>query len=177
MVGRAINLPVISTSRLRLEAIGAQHSGGMFQLWSDEEVCKYSGHAHDVHGKLIPLPARTAADSDRIIQFFEFRQKEGTGCRWAMTLRPSGRFIGALGFNALDEEYEIAWHLNPAHWGCGYMSEAVEAVMAWALAQGANVVNAYIEPGNTRSIRLAEKMGLRAQDVFDESARKYSRER
>ncbi len=30
MVSQAINLPIISTSRLRVEAIGAKHSEGMF---------------------------------------------------------------------------------------------------------------------------------------------------
>ena len=45
-----------------------------------------------------------------------------------MTLRSTELIIGASVFNTLDEEYEIAWHLNPDHCGCGYMKEAVDAL-------------------------------------------------
>ena len=83
-------------------------------------------------GKLIRLPARTAADSGRIIEFSSFG-KVGTGYWWAMTLRSTELIIGASVFNTLDEEYEIAWHLNPDHCGCGYMKEAVDTLMVWAV--------------------------------------------
>jgi len=50
-----------------------------------------------------------------------------------MTLRSTELIIGASVFNTLDEEYEIAWHLNPDHCGCGYMKEAGDTPMVWAV--------------------------------------------
>jgi RimJ/RimL family protein N-acetyltransferase len=42
-----------------------------------------------------------------------------------MIEKPTGRFIGAIGFNRLAPIAEIAYHLTPASWGQGYALEAL----------------------------------------------------
>ena len=96
-----LQIQTLRTDRLCLEPLSFAHSGGMFALWSCEEVCRHSGPAVDADGLSITLPAVDASESDRIIDFFVRRAEAGLGFRWAMLAEPGGTFIGALGFNHL----------------------------------------------------------------------------
>ena len=86
----------------------------------------------------------------------------------------SERFAGALGFNSLGERCELAYHMDPDCWGKGFMLEACRVAMEWALKVfGAREVEAFIEPGNTRSIRLAERLGMVPTGESLSGAQKY----
>lgn len=55
---------------------------------------------------------------------------------------------------------ELGWALARAHWGEGLATEAARAVRAWAYAErGVERLISLIEPTNTRSIRVADKLG------------------
>lgn len=162
----------LETERLVLEPLSLSHSAGMFNLWSDPEVCRYSGPIHDIEGRVIPSPVRTSSDSDRIIDFWIRAQSDGWGFRWALCERSSGVFIGTTGFNALGLCAEYAYHLNRGYWGQGFMSEATSAALSWAGANGATRVEAFIEPANANSIRLVERQAfVRTDEVRDGALR------
>jgi len=155
-----LDLPTLQTARLVLEPLGPHHSAGMFRLWSQEAVCRHSGPAEDAAGRPIRLPARTPADSDGILDFFIRRAARGLGFRWAMLEGP--QFVGAIGFNHLTPRAELAYHLHPDAWGRGLATEATEAALAWAAGRGDVLeAEAFIEPANTASIRLAERLAFR----------------
>lgn len=156
----SLHIPTLRTERLILEPLAIEHSAGMFALWSQEAVCRYSGEAHDREGRLIPLPARTPADSDRILDFFVARAAEDLGFRWAMLTAADHAFVGAIGFNHLQPRAELAYHLNPDAWGRGLMREAARAALAWAAEGGCREVDAFIEAENAGSLRLATGLGF-----------------
>ena len=120
-----LKVPTLTTPRLRLEPLRRPHSPGMFALWSAPEVCKYSGPVEDWEGNLVRLPAPDSTESDKIIQFFEKHEAQGTAFRWAI-LHRQGEFVGTLGCNSLGDPIEIAYHLIPRHWGQGFMGEACQ---------------------------------------------------
>jgi ribosomal-protein-alanine N-acetyltransferase len=67
---------------------------------------------------------------------------------------------GILQRDTLDAP-DLGFALSPAFWGCGYAEEAASATMVYARDQlGINRVLAFTSPGNTRSIRLLEKLGF-----------------
>jgi RimJ/RimL family protein N-acetyltransferase len=69
-----------------------------------------------------------------------------------------GRVIGKAGFYRLPE---IGYILHPDHWGRGYATEALRAVIAHAFARHAiPAIKADIDPRNTASIRLLTKLGF-----------------
>lgn len=170
----ALVLPTLRTPRLTLEPFAAtsRHSAGLFRLWSNDEVCRHAGPADDADGKPIPLPARSSADSDRILEFFVRRAAAGLGCRWAIFETATAVFVGAVGFNHLSPVPELAYHLHPDAWGRGLMSEAARAVLAW-LPADATEVEAFIDPANTASLRLAGRLGLRATGEAKDGAGQY----
>jgi ribosomal-protein-alanine N-acetyltransferase len=165
-------VPTLATARLVLEPLSFAHSAGMFAMWSRAEVCRYSGPAEDYDGRPIRLPAETAADSDGIIDFFVRSAADGTRFRWAMRL--DGEFVGAIGFNGLGPCSEIAFHQRPEFWGRGLMAEAATAALQWLRGRpDAREVEAFVDPGNLGSIRLAERLGLRSTGESAEGADRY----
>jgi len=169
----ALEIPTLTTKRLRLQPLSMRHSRGMFETWRCAEVQKYSGPAQDAQGKQIPLPARTAEDSDRLIGFWLKAAQDGWGFRWAILLTQDNSFVGHIGFNSLKDVSEIAYHQNPEYWGKGLMTEAAEAAIRWRHSHGAGEIEAYIEPKNTGSIALALRLGMVATNEFSVSAQRY----
>ncbi len=171
---RPLAVPSLSTARLQLVPLTLDHRAGMFELWSAPEVCRYAGEAQDRHGNPIVLPAREESDSNRIIEFFSHHLSCGTAFRWAVLLREDQVFAGAVGFNSLGGCAEIAYHLVPRHWGCGYMSEACDAAVGWAFeAHGATAVDAFVEPANQRSRALLERLGFEQTGESREGANRF----
>jgi RimJ/RimL family protein N-acetyltransferase len=84
--------------------------------------------------------------------------------------RESGRLVGDVGLSATSDEpgvIEIGYTIDPAFQGRGYATEAVGALVAYALEElGADVIRAYASAKNLPSIRVAEKAGLKLVERF-----------
>jgi RimJ/RimL family protein N-acetyltransferase len=152
-------VPRLEGELVVLEPLSHEHSAGMFELWSRQEVWLYSGPATDVTGGAIELPAPSRAESDKILEFWLGRAEEGTGFRWAVLLEQL--FIGAAGFNSIGSCSEYAYHLHPEYWGRGLMLEASRLALSWLSSRdGCVAADAFIEPANLRSVALAERLGF-----------------
>lgn len=171
---QSIIVPSLNTDRLKLVPIGAAHSLAVFNLWSNADVCRYSGPVVDYDGNVIDTPCTTVDQSDRIIEFWEQAAREGWGFRWSVLESRSATFVGMVGFNAIAPVPEIAYHLHPDFWGKGYMLEATTVAIEWARANlRSNQIEAFIEDGNVRSIRLAARLGLIATGYYKEGLQQY----
>jgi RimJ/RimL family protein N-acetyltransferase len=83
---------------------------------------------------------------------------------WALEERATGAFVGRAGLHYPEgwPEPEIGWGLARAYWGRGFAYEAAQAAMDHAFKQlGWTRVMSLIDPANTRSIQLAERLGER----------------
>ncbi len=169
-------VPELLNDQADLVPLSQSHSSGMFALWSDPHVCQYSGPVADYDGNPITTPVTTSADSDLIIDFWLRAATDGWGFRWAIMHkgdRDEACFAGTVGFNALGQRAEIAWHLLPAFWGQGIMSAAVRRSMAWLADTGCQELEAYVEDRNFESIALAERMGMRTSGHVSDGANQY----
>lgn len=81
----------------------------------------------------------------------------------------SGAFIGQLGMfhslrgfgKGMDDTAEAAWMMAREHWGRGYAEEGMRAALHWFdRTQGQDRIVCMIEPENTASVRLAQKLGF-----------------
>jgi RimJ/RimL family protein N-acetyltransferase len=116
--------------------------------------------------------AETEATIDRIEAHFALR---GFGL-WAAELRESQEFIGYIGLAVPRFEahfmpcVEIGWRLRHEHWGRGLATEgAREAVRCAFEDLGLDEIVSFTVPGNARSRRVMEKLGMThdAADDFD----------
>lgn len=81
---------------------------------------------------------------------------------WSVEDRASGDFLGIVGMYHPPQfpEPEIGWAVMPWAEGKGIAYEAATAARDWVYANtGLTTLVSYIGPRNTRSIRLAERMG------------------
>jgi RimJ/RimL family protein N-acetyltransferase len=59
-----------------------------------------------------------------------------------------------------DSGVELGWAIGREHWGNGYATEAARAVREWVYdAREVEQLISLIDPANTRSVRVAEKLG------------------
>ncbi|BAZ22240.1 putative acetyltransferase [Kalymmatonema gypsitolerans NIES-4073] len=92
-------------------------------------------------------------------------ENQGRGL-YAVVHKDDQKLIGYCGFleQEIDgqREIEISYRLASAYWGKGLATEAAKAIRDYAFSQlGLTRLISIIEPENIRSIRVADKIGMR----------------
>jgi RimJ/RimL family protein N-acetyltransferase len=143
-------VPPIETDRLLLRPMELGDLDEFVALHADPEVTRF----------IRPLD-RDAAEA-RIRRDIEEWHERGHGL-FAIVEPYSGAFLGRCGLKYWPEfeETELGWALRRDAWGFGYATEAGRACAEWGLAElGLSYLSAMINPENTRSIRVAERLGF-----------------
>jgi RimJ/RimL family protein N-acetyltransferase len=67
-----------------------------------------------------------------------------------------------------DAVVELGWAVGSAHWGHGYAPEAARAVRQWVYdARGVERLISLIDPANTKSARVAEKLDAEPTETVE----------
>jgi len=89
---------------------------------------------------------------------------------WAVSV-DGGGFVGFCGLTvpsflpAVVGAAEIGWRFVRDAWGRGYATEAARAAVAFGFSAEVGVpeILALVDPGNARSLRVCEKLGMTAR--------------
>ena len=146
----------IQTQRLILRVFTDDDFEMLRELDSDPAVLRYRSRRQidpEMTRQFLEQAQRVLQDSPRL--FFAY----------AVVHRHSQDWLGQCGLTALTPEVSeaFAWYsLLPRHWGQGYMSEAVSALLyAGASKFHLQRVLAECHSDNRASIRVMEKAGMR----------------
>lgn len=96
---------------------------------------------------------------------------------WMVELK-DGTHIGELCFKGFSEDgvAEIGYGITDDYQGHGYATEAVDALIKWALQQeGVSCIEAEAEEDNVASIRVLEKCGFTRNGIIGEEGPRYER--
>jgi [ribosomal protein S5]-alanine N-acetyltransferase len=154
------------TPRLRLRWMREDDAEAHFALFSNPDVMRYLGRpALTERAQSVEAIGKALAD-----------YASGQALRLAIELRDNGGTEGALigdaGLWALDDanrRCNVGYSLAPAHWGRGYAVEALETLLGHGFdVLGLNRVEADIDPHNTGSRRVLEKLGFRKEGHMPE---------
>jgi RimJ/RimL family protein N-acetyltransferase len=150
------------TSRLRL------------RQWTDPDRAPFAALNAD------PLvmrhfPALLSRDqSDALMESFSQRLRADGYGLWALELRATGEFIGFAGLTAprwkaaFTPCTEVGWRLARTAWGQGYATEAGNAALETAFGPASlPEVVSFTTPGNVRSIRVMERLGMKRDPSED----------
>ena len=155
------SLPTLETRRLTLGKITVFDAEDMYSYASLNSVTRY----------LLWAPHLNIEDTRGYIEFLNRQYKKGNYADWGIKLKNCGTFIGTVGFADFDYENnvgEVGYVLNPAYQGKGYMTEAVNAVLAVAFdGIGLSKVVLRIIDENRASIRLALRLGFVLDHISD----------
>lgn len=95
---------------------------------------------------------------------------------WALVLKPENRVIGSVGLHHkdVDSVREIGYVMHPDHWGKGYMTEAVKAVIRFAFENyPIDIIQIGHFPENARSRSVIRKCGFQYEGTLRRSYRIY----
>jgi ribosomal-protein-alanine N-acetyltransferase len=150
-----------------------------FAIYSHPEVVRFLSGS-----PVLDLEAHRARLRERT-RFFD-ALNDGTGY-WAMVERETGTVVGTLILKrlprsdadfltsdeprrpcpklndptVLSEDHEIGWHLLPARWGRGYVTEGASALVRYGFEQlKLPVLHAMVDSANARSIAVTKRLGM-----------------
>ena len=153
-------LPEFQTERLSLRARTMADYDACLQMDNDPDVLRY------VHP-----PWTNAAEHERFLKDrLSASLGEGLGY-WSIFPNDNPRrFLGWIMLVPYDgggPDIEIGWRLNQVAWGKGYATEAAHPVAAYAFRiLGLPRLVTNIDTANLGSLRVAEKIGMKAGDTF-----------
>ncbi|MCQ6275047.1 GNAT family N-acetyltransferase [Bacillus sp. V3B] len=153
----------LQSKRLTLIQTENQHASELFVFWTDPDVTRFMNmdlvSTIDEVMDMITLSNRLAEINQAI--------------RYTMLIRNTNEIIGSCGFNYIDFENgraEIGYDLGKGYWGEGYGSEAVWTLIDyWFHVLGMNRVEAKVDPENSQSIKLLEKVGFQFEGRLRQS--------
>ena len=134
---------------------------------------------------LPPGPHATLEMLSSVLERRRESEREHCYAMWAVDLKESGTLIGQCGFFPAEgkgPEIEVAYHFQKAVWNQGYATEAVRAVLGYALETlRLERAIAVIMAENIGSQRVVEKAGMRFEGIATyygiENVKKYVAER
>jgi RimJ/RimL family protein N-acetyltransferase len=156
-------MTIAETDRLLLRTFGLADLDELAPIMADPEVMRFSDSG--------------AWSRERTVRFLRgciedySEDRWGFGL-WAVVHRADGHVIGYCGLSRFDDvdgvpEVELGFRLSRDYWGMGLATEAASAVRKDAFGRlGLTRLISMIEPANTASIRVAEKIGMSREKLI-----------
>ncbi|WP_400192459.1 GNAT family N-acetyltransferase [Hymenobacter sp. B81] len=157
MLPAATQLPPLNTPRLRLRWLTAADVPALYAIFSDPQVLRYWGNAG------VRNEAEAAGLLADIYACFAAR----TLFQWGVARATDDQVIGTCtlsGLSAGNRRADIGYALGTAHWGQGYMHEALPELLRFAFGPlDLHRLVADVDPRNHASIRSLERLGFRRE--------------
>ena len=153
---------VLLSDRLHYRTLTIDDHGAIYRQFSDQDMCKFFSDP--------PCTWDEAAD---IITHYGSPDESKRYARWGMYLKETGDFVGTCGFHFLDcnkRQVEIGYDVWKEYWRMGYATEAVQALNASLFGSfPIDTIYVLIDPANSASIGLAQKLGFRTSSLLRET--------
>jgi RimJ/RimL family protein N-acetyltransferase len=156
-------VPLITTERLSLVRLAEQHIDACFAYRSDPLVTQF----------LTWTASKREEIRDFIAESPLAMGKSGTWFQLAITLSSTDTLIGDIGIHFKEHspgECELGYTLIPTVRRQGYATEALSAVIYFLFsAHSIEKITCSVDPKNTPSIRLLEKLGFHLEGIYPKS--------
>ncbi len=147
-------IPVLDTPRLRIRALGDEDVPALFAIFGNPETMRYWS-----------TPAMSdVSEAAELLRDIRRHAEAQTLFQWGIARRDDDRVIGTCTLFRIEREHrraELGYILRRDHWGGGFAHEALTALLDHSFgALGLHRLEADIDPRNTGSIRLIERLGF-----------------
>lgn len=146
------------TERLVLRRPRPEDAEAIFEAYAqDPEVVRY----------LTWRPHRSVEETAAVLERAARDWEAGRAFRYVLARRREDRAIGMVELRPDGHRLELGYVLARRYWNRGYTTEAVQAVVLWALSQPfIHRVWAVVDVDNRASARVLEKVGMRLEGVL-----------
>jgi RimJ/RimL family protein N-acetyltransferase len=161
--------PTIDTDRLVLRPFDLRDAARVQSLVSDRAIADTTLR--------IPHPYEDGMAEEWIGGHHE-KFSNGTAAVFAVTVKPDGVFVGAIGLdvNAPDQKAELGYWIGVPYWNRGYATEAARAVLRYAFENlHLNRVFANHFTRNPASGRVLQNVGMRREGCQRQHVWKWDR--
>lgn len=142
--------------RVTLDLLREDDLDDLFAMQGDPDVCRYLLYEARTRDQVAEVLTRDSAAA-RLADKGDYIQPAIRGA--------DGSFLGTMYFTIAsldDRTAEIGWILAPHAHGRGYATEAARLLLALAFGDlGLHRVYAELDPRNTASVRICERLGMR----------------
>lgn len=153
--------PRIETARLILKEITLNDVDFYFHHFNNSKI---------VEGCCFPGPKDLEAAREELERYCVSLFRENRGVRWGITMKGDVKLIGTCGFYNWVKQAkraEIGYDLDPAWWGRGIMTEALDAVLGYGFESfELNRIQAIVDSKNVRSLELVHRLGFKKEGVL-----------
>jgi len=155
----------LQTNRLHLRPVNLNDKEAMFVYRSDPETNRFLSLVPQSIDDVADFIGKTSKEFDIVSTWFQLVIIESE----------SNTLIGDIGIHFLETEpenkqVEIGYTLNKSYRGLGFATEALtEVINQLFLTLNKHRIIASIDPTNTASIRLIERLGFRKEAHFVKS--------
>jgi RimJ/RimL family protein N-acetyltransferase len=158
-------MKILETERLSIRRLVMDDLDWLAALYSDRDIRRYFPDGD--HGVL--TYEETKEELEWFLNGHPTHPELGL---WATIHKETGKFIGRCGLLpwTIDgrEEVEIAYLLDKNYWGQGLATEAAMGIKKYAFEKlHLSRLICLIDPGNTASRRVAEKIGMTLEREVD----------
>lgn len=158
----ADRLPTIEADRVVLRWLAERDLEALFAIFSDPEVMRFWSSP----------PFADSGGARRLLDSIHEHFRKKTLFQWGVARRSDDQVIGTCTLAWLDADNrraELGFALGREHWGNGYMSEALPALLDFAFGElKLHRIEADVDPRNASSIRLIEKLGFQREGYLRE---------
>lgn len=147
-----------TTRRLLIRRPRSDDAEALFRRWgTDAEVTRY----------LVWRPHTDVSESVAHIERCVDAWEDGSAYVWLLTDRETGELVGSVASRPSEHRVSLGYLVARDRWGRGYMTEALEPIVAWWLAQTeVHRVWAVCDVDNAASARVLEKAGFEREGVL-----------
>src|SRR5438552_3450720 len=156
--------PTLSTPRLRLRQFRAEDTDAMHECFADPEAMRFWNRP--VHTKRIETERVVRSCIDCTPSYYRF---------WAVADAATDRCLGMVNYHdghIRSKRVTIGYIIDPARQRQGIATEAVSAMLGFCFGElRLHRVQAFIDPDNTASRSLVEKLGFRCEGLLRDNLR------
>jgi RimJ/RimL family protein N-acetyltransferase len=156
------NLPTLDADRVRLRWMSESDIDAIYTIFSNVEVMRYWATP--------PIADRNAAAL--ILKEVHDGFRHRAQLKWGIAQRTDDAIIGTVTLYNLsfdNRRAEMGYALGRAHWGKGYMQEALQALLGYAFGElDLHRLEADVDPRNAASIRSLERLGFQREGYLRE---------
>lgn len=152
----------LATERLMFRDWTAADLAAFHAICADRSVMQFVGDGEPWSTERAEQFIRHACEMSQTLGF----------CQWPVIHKETSTLIGFCGFVPTDDGAEIGWRLAKESWGQGLATEAARAVLKHGFETlGFQRVIATVQSPNLASIRVVEKLGMKAESRFPRNGR------
>lgn len=155
-------LPTLEAPRVRLRWLAEDDVDGLFAIFSDEQMMRYWSST--------PMKAREEAAE--LLARIQRQFADKSAFQWGVERKEDGALLGTctlFSIHSGNMRAELGYCLHSAHWGRGYMGEALAALIDYSFhVLKLRRLEADVDPDNANSLRILDRMGFRREGLLRE---------